>query len=94
MPDDTPPPAEWPVEQRRAALEVRVQQLFAYGWVAEQVSDTTATLVRGKPVNHILHLLLTVFTCGLWAVVWLILALGGGQKRIQAHVDPWGRVTP
>lgn len=30
---------------------------------------------RGKGVNHVLHLLLTIFTGGLWLPVWIILAL-------------------
>lgn len=29
--------------------------------------------------QHILHLLLTVFTCGLWLPVWIILAVRGNQ---------------
>jgi hypothetical protein len=29
--------------------------------------------------QHILHLLLTVFTCGLWAPVWIIRAMQGNK---------------
>ena len=31
--------------------------------------------------QHILHLLLTVFTAGLWAPVWIILAIRGNRVR-------------
>jgi hypothetical protein len=31
--------------------------------------------------QHILHLLLTVFTLGLWAPVWFILAVRGNVSR-------------
>lgn len=31
-----------------------------------------------KP-NHLLHLLLTVFTAGLWLIVWIIIAAGKGS---------------
>jgi hypothetical protein len=33
--------------------------------------------------QHILHLLLTVFTCGLWAPVWFVRALRGNPPRRQ-----------
>ena len=31
--------------------------------------------------QHILHLLLTVFTCGLWLPVWIIRAMQGNRAR-------------
>ena len=34
--------------------------------------------------QHILHLLLTVFTCGLWAPVWFIRAWRGNPVRPSA----------
>ena len=35
--------------------------------------------------NHLLHLILTVLTFGLWAVVWLIIAIttSGGYRCTQ-----------
>jgi hypothetical protein len=36
------------------------------------------TLHRQESPNHVLHLLLTILLCGLWAFVWLILAAQGG----------------
>lgn len=58
----------------------------------EHRSDFHAVIVQGKPVNHILHLLLTVFTLGLWAIVWIILALNGGERRTTIEVDEAGRL--
>ena len=40
--------------------------------------QVVVTQVNGsgkKRVNHTLHLILTIFTFGLWAPVWIILAL-------------------
>jgi hypothetical protein len=37
--------------------------------------------VAGRPVNHVLHLLLTVFTVGIWIVPWIIVTANGGEKR-------------
>lgn len=35
---------------------------------------------RQKGVNHILHLLFTLFSCGLWAFVWLILTVSDNPR--------------
>lgn len=37
---------------------------------------------RATP-NHILHLLLSLVTFGLWLVVWLLLILNGGTYRCR-----------
>jgi len=31
--------------------------------------------------NHVLHLLLTVFTCGLWAPMWLIVTIVNSYRK-------------
>ena len=36
--------------------------------------------------QHILHLLLTVFTCGLWAPVWFIRAWRGNPRPFRDEV--------
>jgi hypothetical protein len=39
--------------------------------------------------QHILHLLVTVFTFGLWAPVWIWLAVRGQQAPRQPGQQPW-----
>jgi hypothetical protein len=39
------------------------------------------SLAERPDTNHILHFLITMFTCGLWVVVWFILAMQGGRFR-------------
>ncbi|GAA2467985.1 hypothetical protein Ahu01nite_003250 [Winogradskya humida] len=34
-----------------------------------------------KKTNHVLHLLLTLVTCGFWAPVWLILAIVNANSK-------------
>ena len=62
-------------------------------WRIEIQTDTYAIVVKGKPTNHILHLLLTVFTAGIWAIVWIILAVTGGETRFKLAVDEYGNGT-
>ena len=51
------------------------------------------TLVEGHRVNHVLHLLLSLCTFGLWIIVWVSLAVMGGEKRELFQVDAYGVVT-
>lgn len=62
------------------------------GWRVTSQSATQATLVKGKPTNHILHLILTIITLGLWAIVWICVAIFGGEKHEVITVQPDGQV--
>ena len=46
----------------------------------------------GKPVNHVLHAILTVLLLGLWLIVWIALIITGGEKRTIITVDEYGRI--
>jgi hypothetical protein len=59
----------------------------------ESQSDFQAVLATGQPVNHVLHAIIFFFTCGLWIVPWLILALMAGVKRQLVAVDDYGNVN-
>ena len=39
------------------------------------------TLIRQQTPNHILHLLITLGTCGFWAIIWLFLVAFGEPWR-------------
>jgi hypothetical protein len=44
-------------------------------------------------VNHVLHAILTIFTCFLWGIVWLIVAAGETKDvRRLVTVDESGGV--
>lgn len=38
-------------------------------------------LAQRKTPNHILHLLLSIFTSGLWLIVWILLIITKGSWR-------------
>ncbi len=40
-----------------------------------QPYQTTATTKVRRRTSHTFHLLMTIFTCGLWAIVWLSIVL-------------------
>jgi hypothetical protein len=56
-------------------------------------SSTSASLVIGSEVNHVVHVLLAIFTCGLWLPFWLIITANGGTRTRQVEVDQYGTIT-
>ena len=60
---------------------------IAKGWRIESQTDTQVALVKGQRPNHVLHLLLSVFTAGIWLPFWLIISWRGGEKRELARLS-------
>jgi hypothetical protein len=80
-------------DERKAILDRAVADAIRVGYRIESRSDFQAALVRGRRVNHVLHLILTLVTFGLWAIVWIIVAIAGGEKREVVTVDDFGRTS-
>ena len=91
-----PAPMPGPVQPFRVDPQIAIAQAVAQhaarGWRVESYGPSQVTMVHGKKANHVLHLLLTVFTLGLWAPIWLILALTTKEARVVLVADEWGRV--
>lgn len=70
-----------------AAYQQRVAQM---GWQqgGRWVTIGTEPLSASQ---HILHLLVTVFTAGLWAPVWIVRAVQGNKRRVW---QPSGSPAP
>jgi len=79
-------------DERKAILARQLQSVVARGLRIESQSDYQAVLVEGKPVNHVLHAIITIFSCGLWGIAWIIMAVTGGEKREMIVVDEFGNV--
>lgn len=78
--------------ERKVLLAQHVQHEVAKGGRVESQNDTSAVMIYGKPVNHVLHFLITLFTVGLWLFVWMAVAIFGGEKRKMVVVDEFGNV--
>jgi hypothetical protein len=48
-------------------------------------AQMASLLSQKKQTNHILHLLLSIVTGGLWLIVWLLVALG--NRRHNREID-------
>lgn len=86
-------PATLSSDQRAAVLAQAVVKEVGRGHRVESQTNLQAILVKGKRPNHVLHLLLSVLTVGIWAIfVWLPLAIFMSEKRIVLQVDDFGNV--
>jgi hypothetical protein len=83
-------PAKKTDEERKALLAQAVANWVHDGWRVESQTDFQAVMAKGHRPNHILHLILTIITLGVWAIVWILIALGGGEKRAVVSVDEYG----
>jgi hypothetical protein len=80
-------------ERRRELLSQAIQGQVVRGGRIESRGEYDATIIFGHRVNHILHLILSVLTLGLWVIVWIILSVTGGEKRTLIAVDEFGAVN-
>lgn len=81
-------------DRRREELDRAVAEWVAGGWRVETRSDYQAVFVKGHRPNHILHLILSIITAGVWALfVWLPVTVFGGEKRKTVSVDEHGHRT-
>ena len=79
-------------DERKSILARAIASLVARGRRVESQADYQAIMVRGRPVNHILHLIISFFTGGFWIPVWLGLVIFAGEKREVVEVDEYGQV--
>jgi hypothetical protein len=80
-------------EQRKLTLDERLRIEEAQGWRVESRTDHQATLVKGKHLNTKLHLILTIFTVGIWGIVWFAMWITGGEKHRTLTIDEYGSVV-
>ena len=80
-------------EVRKELLARTVAAQIATGARVQSQSDYQAVVVHGQPINHVLHLILTICTATLWAPVWVCLAIFGGEKRAMVTVYEYGNVA-
>lgn len=81
-------------DERKAILATAVSNTMgAQGMRVESQSDYQAVLVKGKKVNHWLHGILTFLTLGAWGIVWIAVALFGGETRKILSVDEFGNLN-
>lgn len=74
------------------ALSAAIAQCVAAGWRVEVVTGSSAVLVTGSKPNHLLHAIISFFTCFAWLIVWIPVALSTSERRMTLTVSPDGQV--
>lgn len=94
VPADVVPTTLATPEQRRASLASGVASAVRGGWSVESQTEIQAVMVKpGTKVNHLLHLILTLVTVGLWVIPWILVTmLHKKTKHLVIAVDDYGRV--
>lgn len=62
-------------------IDAAVDHYVSRGWRVESRTEHQVVVAKGHRPNHLLHFFLTLFTLGLWALVWLMVSAFGGEKR-------------
>jgi hypothetical protein len=92
-PPATSAPARKSADERKEALARAIHTQVAQGARVESQSDFQAILVTGHRPNHLLHFFIGLVTLGIWWLVWIGIALAGGEKRMAVSVDEWGNTN-
>ena len=73
---------------------ISTKALEGYTVVDKNSENLTAVLKKeGEKVNHTLHGIITLATCGSWGLVWLILHLRAKKvSRIRVSIDDTGNL--
>lgn len=80
-------------DERAAVLGRAVVKEVSSGRRVESQTNLQAVLVKGKRPSHVLHLLLTIITVGVWGLfVWLPLMIFARERRVILTVDEHGNV--
>jgi hypothetical protein len=70
-----------PVRLDPADHDTQVALLLQQGFHVEVQTKEFTQLVKGNPVNHVMHILLTLLTAGGWLPIYLICCLARGERR-------------
>lgn len=79
-------------DERKRKLANQIRTEVTQGGRVESQGDYDAVVATGKEINHTVHLIATIFTCGIWGLVWIVIALTGGIKRKMVSVDDYGQL--
>ena len=80
-------------EGRQAILAGAVAfEVRQHGAVVLGGTPYIVTLEYGSRPDHILHLLLSIVTCGVWLLIWMLLTMTNPPARRNLRVDEYGRL--
>jgi hypothetical protein len=79
--------------ERKSLLEKQIISHVSRGWRLDTQADFAAVLSSGKRLNHILHLLLSIVTFGIWIIFWIVMGLTNKIATVTISVDKFGNTS-
>ena len=73
--------------ERLNALDAAIHRALERGARLDSRMEFSAVLVVASTPNHVLHLVLSIITFGIWLLAWLLVVLRGKERRILVSVD-------
>jgi hypothetical protein len=80
-------------ERQDLLAQAIASEVAASGARVESQTGAMAVMVHGRPVNHVLHFLLGFVTMGIWWLVWAMMLMFGGERRLIVQVDKYGNIS-
>lgn len=87
-----PSPSSMPGPDPVQILHNEISKAAASGWTVVSHQNGHAVLNRGGRVRHLMHGLISLFTCGIWLLGWAIVAILGARQIMTISVDEGGMV--
>lgn len=79
--------------ERKSLLEQQIISYVSRGWRLDTQTDFAAVLSSGKRLNHILHLLLSIVTFGIWIIFWIVMGITNKIATVTISVDKFGNTS-
>ena len=77
-------------EERDGKLALAVANEVTAGWRVESQSSIQAVMAKGKPINHTLHIILSVLTLGAWLFIYVPIFIVNQRKTKIIRIDDFG----
>jgi hypothetical protein len=79
--------------ERKSILDKQIISYVSRGWRLDTQTDFAAVLSSGKRLNHILHLILSLVTFGIWIIFWIVMGLTNKIAIATVSVDEFGNTS-
>lgn len=87
--------ADYEAKFQRFSQIISTKTMEGYTVIDRNDKGLVAVLGKaGGKVNHVLHLIIGLCTCGAWWLVWIVLALmKPAEQRIRISLDSAGNIS-
>lgn len=79
--------------ERKSILDKQIIFYVSRGWRLDTQTDFAAVFSSGKRLNHILHLILSLVTFGIWIIFWIVMSLTHKIVITTVLVDKFGNTS-